>query len=159
MTIQELGSIGELIGAIATVAALVYLALQIRQNTFLQRQSVRALELSALDQSYRYGADFRALLLQDEALADLWLRGCADRRSLTKSELMRFGLLAESLFLGNQAIWMRREAGGSPWKSDDFTTMASLLQQPGLAEWWGRNHSRLRPAYVQAVENARAPVV
>ena len=68
MTIQELGSIGELIGAIATVATLIYLALQIRQNSFLQSQSVRALELSALDQSYRYGADFRALLLQNESL-------------------------------------------------------------------------------------------
>lgn len=36
---------------------------------------------------------------------------------------MRFGLLAERLF----------------WESDDFTTMASLLQQQGLAEWWERN--------------------
>jgi hypothetical protein len=33
MTIQDLGSIGELVAAIATVATLVYLALQIRQNT------------------------------------------------------------------------------------------------------------------------------
>ena len=33
MTISELGSIGELIGAVATVATLLYLALQIRANT------------------------------------------------------------------------------------------------------------------------------
>jgi|TARA_B110000116_G_scaffold211260_1_gene187053 hypothetical protein len=33
MTISELGSIGELIGAIATVATLLYLAFQIRANT------------------------------------------------------------------------------------------------------------------------------
>ena len=85
MTIQELGSIGELIGAIATVATLVYLALQIRQNSFLQRQNVRALELSALDQSYRYGADFRALILQDEALGELWLRGCVVAPIVTAS--------------------------------------------------------------------------
>ena len=52
MTIQELGSVGELIGAIATVATLIYLSLQIRQNTSLQRQSLRALELSAQDQAY-----------------------------------------------------------------------------------------------------------
>ena len=32
MTIQDLGSIGELIAAIATLATLVYLAAQIRQN-------------------------------------------------------------------------------------------------------------------------------
>jgi hypothetical protein len=41
LTIQDLGSIGELIAAIATVATLAYLALQIRQNT-------RAIQGSAL---------------------------------------------------------------------------------------------------------------
>jgi hypothetical protein len=38
LTIQDLGSIGELVAAIATVATLAYLAIQIRQNT----TSVRA---------------------------------------------------------------------------------------------------------------------
>ena len=33
MTIQNLGSLGEFIAAIATLVTLVYLALQIRQNT------------------------------------------------------------------------------------------------------------------------------
>lgn len=156
MTLQELGSLGELIGAIATVATLIYLTLQIRLNTSLQRQSLRALELSAQDQAYRYGAEFRAMLLQDEAASDLWLRGCADRKNLTKSERMRFGLLAESLVLGKQAIWARSEAFGSTW---DSTTVASLLEQQGFADWWERNQSRLRPAYAQAVESARTASV
>ena len=39
MTIQELGSIGELVGAIATIATLIYLAVQIRHNTKLSRVS------------------------------------------------------------------------------------------------------------------------
>jgi hypothetical protein len=33
LTLQDLGSLGELIGGIAVVASLIYLALQIRQNT------------------------------------------------------------------------------------------------------------------------------
>ena len=33
MTIQDLGSLGELIAAIATVATLIYLATQLRQNS------------------------------------------------------------------------------------------------------------------------------
>ena len=39
MTISELGSVGELIGAIATVATLMYLALQIRANTLSAKYS------------------------------------------------------------------------------------------------------------------------
>lgn len=151
MTIQELGSIGELVGAIATVATLIYLTLQIRQNTALQRQSLRALELSAQDQAYRYGADFRSTLLQDEAMSELWLRGCADRGNLTTSERMRFGLLAESLVLGNQAIWARNEAFGLPWEP---SAVVSLFGRPGFAEWWEQNRSILRPAYAQAVESS-----
>lgn len=41
MTIQDLGSIGELVAAIATVATLLYLAHQIRQNTKVARSSMR----------------------------------------------------------------------------------------------------------------------
>jgi len=33
MTIQEMGAAGELIGGIAVIFTLIYLALQIRQNT------------------------------------------------------------------------------------------------------------------------------
>jgi hypothetical protein len=40
MTISELGSIGELIGAIAVFATLLYLALQIRQNTIATRAQI-----------------------------------------------------------------------------------------------------------------------
>lgn len=39
MTIQELGSIGELLGALATIVTLAYLATQIRQNTKAARVS------------------------------------------------------------------------------------------------------------------------
>jgi len=39
MTIQDLGSIGELVAALATVATLIYLAAQIRQNTRAMKAS------------------------------------------------------------------------------------------------------------------------
>ena len=39
MTIQDWGSVGELVGAIATVATLVYLAIQIRTNTRIAKTS------------------------------------------------------------------------------------------------------------------------
>ncbi len=39
MTIQEIGSLGEFVAAIATIATLVYLAIQIRQNTAVARSA------------------------------------------------------------------------------------------------------------------------
>jgi hypothetical protein len=56
VTIQDLGSLGELIAAVATVATLVYLAVQIRQNT----KSVRA--SSRLDVASGWRAHNRQML-------------------------------------------------------------------------------------------------
>ena len=40
MTIEQLGSLGEIIGAAATIATLAYLAVQIRQNNRLVAASI-----------------------------------------------------------------------------------------------------------------------
>jgi hypothetical protein len=53
MTIMELGALGEFVGAIAVVATLVYLAIQIRQNTHAMEEGKRL----ALAQTYQMRAD------------------------------------------------------------------------------------------------------
>jgi hypothetical protein len=53
MSIIELGALGELVGAIAVVATLVYLAIQIRQNT----RAMEERERLALAQTYQMRAD------------------------------------------------------------------------------------------------------
>ena len=53
MTIMELGALGEFVGAIAVVATLAYLAIQIRQNTHTMEESRRL----ALAQTYQIRAD------------------------------------------------------------------------------------------------------
>lgn len=49
MTIQDLGALGEIIGAVAVVASPIYLAIQIRQNTQQISQDVEATRLAALE--------------------------------------------------------------------------------------------------------------
>jgi hypothetical protein len=44
---QDLGSIGELVGAVAVVISLVYLAFQIRQNTRQIDENTKAAQASA----------------------------------------------------------------------------------------------------------------
>jgi hypothetical protein len=73
MTWEELGALGELIGAIASVILLVYIAIQIRQNSRILEHSARATEadsrqaFSAQDQAYLSSALDSAILA--EALA------------------------------------------------------------------------------------------
>ena len=61
MTIMELGAIGELLGAIGVIATLIYLSMQIRQNTKSMEESRRL----SLAQTYQMRAD----ALQDMVVA------------------------------------------------------------------------------------------
>ena len=65
MTLQDLGSLGEFIGAIAVVISLVYLAAQIRQNT-------RALHSSSYAQSAEQLWLVNLAIAQDRDLARIW---------------------------------------------------------------------------------------
>ena len=64
MTVQDLGSIGEFVAAIATLATLIYLALQIRQNTKTVRASAHhAMTESATSIAFEFARTENAQIL------------------------------------------------------------------------------------------------
>ena len=67
MTIMELGALGELLGAIAVFATLVYLAVQVRQNT----RSIEAAQRLALAQTYQMRSDGLQQMLVQAASSDI----------------------------------------------------------------------------------------
>jgi len=67
MSIIELGAIGEFVGAIAVIATLIYLSMQIRQNTKAMEESRRL----ALAQTYQMRADALQDMLVTAAHSDL----------------------------------------------------------------------------------------
>ena len=91
MTLSELGNIGEFVGAVAVVVSLVYLAMQIRQNT----QTVRA---SAYHNITAQWANHLQSIADNAELSSLYFRGLADSRSLDAQESPRFFLLMASQF-------------------------------------------------------------
>ena len=101
MTIQDLGSVGELIAAVATVATLVYLAVQIRQNT---RALGHASESAMLD----YGNSWRNNLIQNPEITELYRKGLLDPNALDPIEKLRFRMLLDGLFM----TWLYIFRGG-----------------------------------------------
>ena len=63
MTILELGALGELLGSIAVLATLVYLSVQIRQNTRSMNESKKL----ALAQTYQVRSDALQMMLVQAA--------------------------------------------------------------------------------------------
>jgi len=83
MTIQELGSLGELIAAIATVVTLIYLATQIRHNN----KALAEATSGQLNASY---SSINSRISSDAEFAELFIRGRKDIGSLDPVELERF---------------------------------------------------------------------
>lgn len=137
MTVQDLGSIGELVGAIATVATLAYLAVQVSQNTSHMKESSRLAKLDANDRTVAAFSRYRAFLMIPEN-ADLYLRGRESYKSLSNEDKVRFRAMMEECFFATAAMIEREQSGlydhsALDWQIDG---LARLVQQPGVSEWW-----------------------
>ena len=156
MTIDQIGSIGELIAAIATVATLVYLSMQLRQNTAAVRGSGTA---SHTDSQNAWST----LLLQDADLNDLYWRGLADRDALDERERRRFdGLLGMQLTHVQQTLRLHREGVIDPvtWTSNR-STLTWLMSEPGFqSHWnsWGELYDQDFSRMVEEVRGSVSPI-
>ena len=82
MTLDDLGNIGEFVGAVGVVVSLIYLAVQIRRNT----RSVRA---STFQEAVRDVAILSDLLATDAELSRIWSSGLQDLDALKPDERVR----------------------------------------------------------------------
>ena len=143
MTLQDLGSIGEFVAAVATLVTLVYLALQIRYNT-------KAIELTARRGIQEDASRWRQNLIQHPEVAALYQKGIRDPESLERSERLRFRMILDDLFdhwaFQSEAVTLEIRAANR-W---DIT---ALLRTPGGAAHWEAQKARFPAVFVAYVES------
>jgi hypothetical protein len=96
MSIQDLGALGELVAAIATVATLLYLAIGIRQNNRNLEESTSA----SVNQGW---ASINSRLSSDEQFAEIFVRGREDLGALNTIEVERFRAFVQDIL--NMAVY------------------------------------------------------
>ena len=131
MTLQDLGGIGEFIGGIAVVISLVYLAVQIRQNT----KSVRTSTYQAILDSSRSDTE---LLLVHPHLERVYRVGRRNPEKLNDDERPLFRMLVAQLLLSSESLFLQHQQGaidGDYWQRRQ-QTLRGLLSQPGVRQWW-----------------------
>ena len=79
MTIFELGALGEFVGAALLFISLIYVGLQIKQNTSATR-------IASTHSAIESSVDFNKLLVNDQKLSDLFWSGMADPTLLKNKE-------------------------------------------------------------------------
>ncbi len=111
MTLEDLGNLGEFVGAIGVVASLLYLAFQIRQNTSQMEQNTRSTEFATLNALVQDAQQFRLLVAQDAECMRIYREGLRDFESLNEEERWRFGALMQYLFNNFLMHWRSVDLG------------------------------------------------
>lgn len=146
MTLQDLGNLGEFLASIAVIASLVYLAVQIRQNSRLVRS---AIDQAQTDAHGRY----LALLAQDADLARLCRRGLRSE-PLGEDEAFRFSWLMHHVFAQVQSAFFHYQNGiisAEQWATPRRVA-ALWLTSPAVRAWWRRENRIFREEFVRHVD-------
>jgi hypothetical protein len=146
VTIQDFGSLGELVGAAATVATLLYLAFQIRQNSHLLRTSVVQADRQGNVEAMR-------IIAGDSAAARIMQMGLSDPSSLTDEERFQFGAQMGLIFAGMD----QSEQLGSLTDRQ----VRDFVEQPGARAHWEQRrevYSDALGARLQAIIGSKPAV-
>ena len=151
MDIMELGAIGELVGGVAVIASLIFVGLQVRQNTI----SVRgANSQSVADASLR----FATLLGSDPQVALTLNRGLAGD-SLDPGEQAQFTYLYHAWARQTEQCYFLFRNGTLDeelWVGLTETSK-SFLGRPGGARMWPSIRPRVRAAFGNYVDQVILP--
>lgn len=144
-TVQLLGNVGEFIGAIAVVVTLAYLAVQLRQNTFMIRANIRqarsdtSVSLNSLAATSQI-AELRVKERKGEQLSDV--------------EQERMFLWQVALWRGQQTIFFQNREGllDDQTENEQGFVIRNLMAVPSARRFWAQSKQSLDSRFVEWVE-------
>ena len=148
--LETLGNLGDFLGGVGVLVSLIYLAIQVRENTTSARNdSYQAVVSSVADWS-------REMSLNDE-IARILNEGAADYDALDPVEKARFNY-AMSSFIRNMenvhAKYLNGAIDDVVW-SGWANRVHGLLSPPGAMKWWRLNESAYSPRFRAFVDETR----
>jgi len=150
MSLQDLGNIGEFIGAIGVVASLIYLALQIRQNTKAVR---RTAHISAVDAFN----NFNSLIAQSPEVARIGRIGMLDPGKLNEDERVRFERLMSIVITNLENLFFQHRDGlleAERWEAYE-AILRDFVSFPIFPSYWQQARRRMSRSFVTYVEDLR----
>jgi len=134
MNWEALGAVGEIAGATAVLITLIYLAVQIRQNT--------ATVATATYESVMTGFnDINVVVASHPALASLLDRGCQNPNTLNAEEMVQFNFLLRCYANQWWKLFKLHESGSLPVSEWGVFAReaAQFFDQPGCKPFRAQN--------------------
>ena len=152
MNWDALGALGELLGAAGVIVTLVYLAIQVRQNT----DAVKTSSLEAVMDSWRI-VNREIMLSNADARRALYV-GMNDYESLNQDQKQVFNMLVIEYVLVVHNAWQLNQKGiVSKVDVDAWAKFAiGLLRTPGGMEHWKMYRKMYTPTVVEYLDQELA---
>ena len=121
-----------LVANLSVVAGIVFLAVEIRQNTQVLEESAKWSRIQGLEANYEQYSRWRMRLFEDTEMREIWSRGC--NGELESDDLFRYRLLARESLVMDRNTWERALAANVVgWRTAaSRATAQNLLDCPGL---------------------------
>ena len=146
VTLQDVGNLGEFVGALGVVLSLVYLAGQMRQNTI----SVRAAAFNSMTEN-----SIRLLenIFPNEEFAELLHRAESDAPDLTPGEAMQWHTYMTAVFrhFGNLVYQYRVDALDKQMWEAYQRTLKEHLRTRAWQTWFERNSRLFSTSLIEQV--------
>jgi hypothetical protein len=141
MNWDAIGGIGEIIGAVAVVVTLVYVARQIRENS-------RQLKLISLTDTFSLVAEAFNPIYNNEHNVRVWTTGLEDPGVLEKADLELFYLLMTRVMAAIDTVVEHYELGTIDDErfANHVNYGRSFLASPGGVKWLGEKRYELSSA-------------
>ena len=158
MNWEAIGAIGEIVGAIAVIATLGYLAYQIKEQTKQYRSAATRERGQRISDSLYQLADSEHLVpaFLRMQLASGPRSGAQAIVDLTGNELedaSRYSFHRQATLQSMQTGWLDQHLGG-PQRDATLRSLRAIIDQDGkiFEVWWGRLKTGFVPEFVEAVD-------
>lgn len=134
MTLTEISEISQIFGSAALVASLIFVGVQLRQNTKATQAASHHAVSEALNR-------LNLLWARDGEVTRLWLSGMHDRRALTPDERWRFDSTVRAYLHVCETMYRQADlgAGDADIVSAEENGIKLVFSSAGVREWWAEN--------------------
>ena len=148
MNWDAVSAIGEIVGAVAVIVTLIYLAIQIRESARASRSAAVTDATTAMQAFYQE-------LGSNPHTCQLFLNGLTNPGSLSREDEFQYLMMMHSCFLGFQrSFFLAQEGTLDVGLRDSIGTAVNAVNHlPGMDLYWRQRKAFFQPEFVTWVES------
>jgi hypothetical protein len=131
MSLEQISFAAQIVSAIAIIASLIFVGMQVRQATEAVRNS------SSQAHSAIY-TQIVSTIIENADFAAIWRRGLTDPSAVDDDEWVRFVAYTSALFRfyeSSRVQWLHGQLNEEHWQTIEGQ-IKTLGTQPGIQAWW-----------------------